>query len=223
MPAFVVTAVYFVRVVHMSPLQLVLVGTVMEAAVFVFEIPTGAFADTYGRRLSVIISFLIQGVAVVLVGAVASFWVIAIAWAIWGFGYTFQSGAFEAWITDEVGVERVGNVFLRGTRIAYTGALLGLIGSIGLALWSLRAPVIAGGLVTTACGVASALLMPETGFVRRPVEHRGRALRDVAGTVVEGARHIRGRPLLLLLAGGSVLRGDVLRGLRQALGGPLHP
>ena len=61
MPAFVVTAVYFVRVVHMSPLQLVLVGTVMEAAVFVFEIPTGAFADTYGRRLSVIISFLIQG------------------------------------------------------------------------------------------------------------------------------------------------------------------
>ena len=207
MPAFVVTAVYFVRVVHMSPLQLVLVGTVMEAAVFVFEIPTGAFADTYGRRLSVIISFLIQGVAVVLVGAVASFWVIAIAWAIWGFGYTFQSGAFEAWITDEVGVERVGNVFLRGTRIAYTGALLGLIGSIGLALWSLRAPVIAGGLVTTACGVASALLMPETGFVRRPVEHRGRALRDVAGTVVEGARHIRGRPLLLLLLAAAFFAG----------------
>jgi DHA3 family tetracycline resistance protein-like MFS transporter len=207
MPAFVVTAVYFVRVVHMSPLQLVLVGTVMEAAVFVFEIPTGAFADTYGRRLSVIISFLIQGVAVVLVGAVASFWLIAIAWAIWGFGYTFQSGAFEAWITDEVGVERVGNVFLRGTRIAYAGALLGLIGSIGLALWSLRAAVIAGGLVTIACGVASALLMPETGFVRRPVEHRGRALRDVAGTAVEGARHIRGRPLLLLLLAAAFFAG----------------
>ena len=90
MPAFVVTAVYFVRVVHMSPLQLVLIGTVMEATVFVFEIPTGAFADTYGRRLSLVVSFIVQGLAVILVGAVASFWVIAVAWAIWGFGYTFQ-------------------------------------------------------------------------------------------------------------------------------------
>ena len=207
MPAFVVTAVYFVRVVHMSPLQLVLIGTVMEAAVFIFEIPTGAFADTYGRRLSVIISFLVQGVAVVLVGAVASFWVIAVAWTIWGFGYTFQSGAFEAWITDEVGVERVGDMFLRGTRVAYTGALLGLVGSVALALWSLRAAVIAGGLVTIAGGVGASLLMPETGFVRRPMEHRGRALRDVVGTAVEGAKHIRGRPLLLLLLAAAFFAG----------------
>ncbi len=207
MPAFVVTAVYFVRVVHMSPLQLVLIGTVMEATVFVFEIPTGAFADTYGRRLSLVVSFIVQGLAVILVGAVASFWVIAVAWAIWGFGYTFQSGAYEAWITDEVGVERVGSVFLRGTRICYAGELLGLIGSVGLALWSLRAAVIAGGLVTLACGVVTALLMPETGFVRHPAEHRQTGLRGLAGTALDGARHIRGRSLLILLLAAAFFAG----------------
>ena len=43
---FTVTAYYFVTEVGMSPLELVLVGTVMELSVFVFEVPTGIVADT---------------------------------------------------------------------------------------------------------------------------------------------------------------------------------
>ncbi|MCW5882404.1 MAG: MFS transporter, partial [Anaerolineae bacterium] len=38
---FVALAVYYVTVVGMNPLQLVLVGTVLEAAVLLFELPTG--------------------------------------------------------------------------------------------------------------------------------------------------------------------------------------
>ena len=44
--SFTVTAVYFVQEVDLNPLQLVLVGTVMELAIFVFEVPTGVVADT---------------------------------------------------------------------------------------------------------------------------------------------------------------------------------
>src|SRR5205807_6224472 len=47
MPTWVVVAVYLVRVAHLSPLQLILMGTAMEAAVFLFEVPTGVVADTY--------------------------------------------------------------------------------------------------------------------------------------------------------------------------------
>lgn len=68
MPAFVVIAVYLVRDVGLSPLQLVLVGTVMEAAVFVSEIPTGVFADTYSRRASLVVSFVVQGIGWMIVG-----------------------------------------------------------------------------------------------------------------------------------------------------------
>ncbi|HEY5872232.1 MAG TPA: hypothetical protein VIT46_03255, partial [Gaiellaceae bacterium] len=52
---FTVTAYYFVTEVGMSPLELVLVGTVMELAVFLFEVPTGIVADTTSRRLSIVI------------------------------------------------------------------------------------------------------------------------------------------------------------------------
>jgi len=43
--SFTVTAVYFVQEVDLDLLQLVLVGTVMELAIFVFEVPTGVVAD----------------------------------------------------------------------------------------------------------------------------------------------------------------------------------
>jgi len=63
MLAFTVTAVYFVTEVGMSPLQLVLVGTLMELSIFVFEVPTGVVADVYSRRLSIVIGTFVMGVA----------------------------------------------------------------------------------------------------------------------------------------------------------------
>ena len=54
--------VYYVQTVGMNPLQLVLVGTVLEATVLLCEVPTGVLADTYSRRLSVIIGFVLIGI-----------------------------------------------------------------------------------------------------------------------------------------------------------------
>ena len=56
---FTVSAVYFVQEVGLNPLELVLLGTVMEATIFLFEIPTGVIADTYSRRLSLIIGCVV--------------------------------------------------------------------------------------------------------------------------------------------------------------------
>jgi DHA3 family tetracycline resistance protein-like MFS transporter len=108
MPSFVFTAVHLVRDLHMSPLQLVLMGTVMEAAIFVCEVPTGVFADTCSRRASIIVSLLVQGLAITIVGLSREPALAIAVWGLWGFGYTFMSGAYQAWITDEVGVESVG-------------------------------------------------------------------------------------------------------------------
>ena len=52
-----VSAIYRVESAGLDPLQLVLVGTVLETTVFLFEIPTGIVADVYSRRLSVIIGY----------------------------------------------------------------------------------------------------------------------------------------------------------------------
>lgn len=64
--AFTLSMVYQVQVVGLSPLELVLVGTVLEASVFVGEVPTGIVADVYSRRLSVLIGLVLVGCGLVL-------------------------------------------------------------------------------------------------------------------------------------------------------------
>ena len=204
---FTVSAVYFVQDVGMSPLELVLVGTVMEAAVFLFEVPTGVVADTYSRRLSLLLGWVVMGAGIVLAGAVAQVWAVLAGWAIWGFGYTFTSGAHQAWITDEVGVERVGRVFVRGQQLGYAGALVGIGVSVALASVDLRLAVMAGGALTIAFGLFAALVMPETGFSRRPAAERAGALRELGTTASTGARFVRAQPLLLLILGIAFFAG----------------
>ncbi len=207
MPTWVVMAVYLVRELHFSPLQLILMGTAMEAAVFLFEVPTGVVADTYSRRLSLVIGYLGTGAAWLAVGLVSAPWAIIALWAFWGFAYTFTSGAEQAWITDEVGVSRVGMVFLRGARFGQAGAVIGLLLQVAVGTLSLRAGVILGGVFTIACGLVSIVVMPETGFVHRPREQRASPLAELRRTAIRGGRFAWGRTIIMLLIGVELFMG----------------
>jgi DHA3 family tetracycline resistance protein-like MFS transporter len=206
-PTWIVMSLYLVSVLHLSPLELVLMGTAMEGTVFLCEIPTGVIADTYSRRLSLVIGFLGMGVAWLLVGVVTAPVAVIALWAAWGVSYTFTSGAYQAWITDEVGVDRVASVFLTGARYSYAGAFVGLFAFVALGTVSLRAAVVCSGAVTIAGGVACAFLMPETGFVRRPRDVGATALAELRTTASNSGRYVRGQPLLLLLIGIALIGG----------------
>ena len=93
--AFTLSQVYYVTVVGLSPLQMVLVGTVLEATCFLFEIPTGIVADLYSRRLSVVIGVTLLGAGMLLQGLVPTFAAVLVAQVVWGTGSTFLSGADE--------------------------------------------------------------------------------------------------------------------------------
>ena len=207
MPTWVVMAVYLVQELHFSPLQLVLMGTAMEATVFLFEIPTGVVADTYSRRLSLIVGYLGTGVAWLLVGVVSAPWAVIALWGLWGFFYTFTSGAEQAWITDEVGMENVGMVFLRGARFGQAGAVVGLLLQVAVGVVSLRAGVILGGAFTIVCGLAAVLFMPETGFRRRPRAERGSALAELRTNALAGVRYAWAAPVIVLLIGAELFMG----------------
>jgi DHA3 family tetracycline resistance protein-like MFS transporter len=207
LPTWVVMAVYLVNELHLSPLQLVLMGTAMEAAVFVFEVPTGVVADTYSRRLSLVIGYLGMGLAWLAVGLVSAAWLIIVLWALWGLAYTFTSGAEEAWIADEVGADKVGPIFLRAARWGQVGAVVGLVLQVGVGTQSLRAGVILGGVFTILCGLGCILFMPETGFRRRPREERASALVELRTTALAGARFAWAAPVIVLLAGVEVFMG----------------
>lgn len=207
LPTWVVMAVYLVRDLHLSPLQLVLMGTAMEGAVFLFEVPTGIVADTYSRRLSLVIGYLGTGAAWVAVGLVSAPWLIIGIWAFWGFAYTFTSGAEQAWITDEVGLENVGTIFLRAARYGQAGSVIGLLLQVAVGTQSLRAGVILGGAFTIACGLFAILYMPETGFVRKPREERARPFVAMRSTAVRGGRFAWAQPIVMLLIGVELFMG----------------
>jgi DHA3 family tetracycline resistance protein-like MFS transporter len=207
LPTWVVMSVYLVRELHLSPLQLVLMGTAMEGAVFLCEVPTGVVADTYSRRLSIAVGYLGMGAAWVAVGLVSQPWLIITLWAVWGLSYTFTSGAEQAWITDEVGLDNVGTIFLRAARFGQAGAVLGLVAQVAIGTASLRAGVIVGGVFTIACGLMCITLMPETGFRRRPRSERAHALHEMRTTAVAGARYAWAAPVILLLIGVELFMG----------------
>lgn len=164
-----------------------------------FEVPTGVFADRFGRKASVVISYVVIGTAMVLFGALGSAPLIIAAYALWGLGYTFMSGALEAWLADEVGTERLARVILRGAQAGWAGALLGVGASAAIGFVDLRGAIVAGGLGAWAIAVGLAAFMPETGFTRPSRTGGPQGLPAFAHAARDGARIVRGNHALLLM------------------------
>jgi MFS transporter, DHA3 family, tetracycline resistance protein len=198
---------YYVRTIGMNPLQLVLVGTAVELTCFVFEVPTGIVADTVSRRLSVIIGGLLVGVCYLLTGLVPVFLAIIVAEVIRGIGATFMSGAFDAWITDEVGADNVGPVFVRASQFGRVFSLIGGLFSVLLATrFGYQTPILLGASLMIAVFGAMAFLMPETGFSPAPREDRN-TFAHMLHTFTQGARAVRGSAVLVLLIAAELVFG----------------
>lgn len=203
---FTLNLVYQATVVGLSPFQLVLVGTVLETVCFLFEIPTGVVADRYSRRLSILIGLFLIGIGFIIEGSIPTFAAVLICQVFWGIGATFLSGAVEAWITDEVGDDQVGPVFLRGTQVGLIGTMLGIGGAVALGWSSVQVPVLAGGIGFLLLGTVLALVMPEHGFTPLGRSELGH-LSDLATTFREGLGLARRRPVVGRLFAVSLIIG----------------
>ena len=195
---FTINLVYHATTVGLNPFQLVLVGTVLELTVFIFEVPTGVVADVYSRRLSVVIGFALIGLGFIVEGSFATFAAVLTAQVIWGIGATFTSGATEAWITDETGSEQVGTIFLRATQI---GQVMGIIGtgiSVMLASIDIRLPIVLGGFSLIGLALFLLIFMPEDGFHPASAEDRT-TWRSMTGTIREGIWLVRRRHTLIII------------------------
>ncbi len=193
---FTVDAVYQVSMVGLNALQLVLVGTTLEISAFLFEVPTGVVADVFSRRLSIIIGMFVMGAAFVFEGSFPFFAPILLAQVLWGLGYTFTSGATEAWIADEVGEARAGQAFLRASQIGTIGSLIGIIPGTLIGLLGVNLPIVLGGALLMAWGVVLIVIMPETGFKPTPRENRS-TFQSMRHTFQSGLHVVRGKPALV--------------------------
>jgi DHA3 family tetracycline resistance protein-like MFS transporter len=197
---FVSMSLYEVTVAGLTPLQLVLVGTTVELSVFIFEVPTGIVADVYSRRLSIIIGYLLMGVGFLVEGSFPFFAPILLAQVFWGLGYTFTSGATQAWISDEIGEVPANKLFLRATKFGLFASLIGMGGAALIGVQNVALPIQVGALGVIFIGIVLAFVMPETGFQPTPREERN-TWQQMWHTFEQGIAAVRARPRLISVLG----------------------
>ena len=138
--------------------QVFVVNAVFSAGMVIFELPTGVVADTMGRRVSYLLSVVVLGVTTLLYLAMAQAGggvvALALVSALMGRGFTFYSGALEAWLVDALGAVGddggLDHVFARSSQVTGAAMLVGttsggFLGQIDLAVpFVVRAVLLAG-------------------------------------------------------------------------------
>ena len=139
----------------------------------VFELPTGIIADTWGRRTSFLLGASTQLVGNLAYVAMWYFHAPFVGWAIasvlLGLGYTFFSGALEAWLVDSLKATEydgeLDSIFAKGQIINGAAMLLGTVAGAFIAqLTNFGVPyLVRAGLQLTSFCVAF-VIMKEIAF-----------------------------------------------------------
>lgn len=208
-----VFAVFLIRDLELNPLQLLLMGTIVEVCYLLFEVPTGVVADTISRRLSVLIGLFGVGIAFLMLGSATSFLFAGLSQVVWGVFATFESGADIAWLTDEIGEEEAHVYYLKGEQVFQAASLLGIVSSVLLAnAFDLRVPILLTGAGVLALGVLMSVMMREEHFHPRAREEGERLRQGLVRTFRAGLAEIRSQRILLLILAVAALHGASTEG-----------
>jgi len=98
-PAFWIV---FFRDLGFSMFQISVVIAALPLSMLLFEIPTGAVADLFGRKFSVILGMVLEGLCFLGLFFSTNYYAILVLFAFLGFSSSFSSGSKEAWVVDLV-------------------------------------------------------------------------------------------------------------------------
>jgi MFS family permease len=157
----------------LSNLEAFAANAFFTGGMVIFELPTGIVADTIGRRTSYLLGTVTLAVSSLLYVGLwqieASFWLWAIVSLLLGLGFTFFSGAVEAWLVDALTATNftgeLETVFGRGQIVTGVGMLSGSVagGFIAQQL-SLGVPFVLRSVILIVMFVAAFRLMHDVGF-----------------------------------------------------------
>jgi MFS family permease len=169
----------------LSNLEAFAANAFFTAGMVLFEVPTGIVADTVGRRASYLLGTVTLAgstlLYVLLWRLEAPFWQWAVVSILIGLGFTFFSGAVEAWLVDALAAVgftgELESVFARGQVVGGVAMLTGSVAGGFLAQQtSLGAPFVLRGAVLLVMFVVAFRLMRDIGFTP---EKGGRPLTEI--------------------------------------------
>jgi MFS family permease len=138
-----------------------------------FEVPTGIVADTFGRKTSYLLGTVTLSVSTLLYLLAwqnhALFWVWALTSMLLGLGFTFFSGATEAWLVDSLHFTgfkgKLEEVFAKGQIVGGVAMLSGaILGGVVAEKMGLGVPYIIRALVLALTFVIAFIFMKDLGF-----------------------------------------------------------
>ena len=161
----------------LSNLEAFAANAFFTAGMVLFEVPTGIVADVYGRRLSFLLGTVTLAVTTVLYVLLwqveAAFWLWALVSLGLGLGFTFFSGATEAWLVDALRATGYDGplepVFARGQVLTGVGMLTGSVAGGYIAqVTNLGVPFVLRAVVLAAMFALALALMRDLGFTPAP-------------------------------------------------------
>ena len=170
-----INTVFLIQRGHLTLFEVMLVNTAFLIAQAICEVPTGVVADTIGRKASFLLAIAIISVSTVLYVLTPllgwGFWGFTIGSVLLGLGFTFQTGAVDAWMVDALdftGWEGPkDHVFARGSQWAGAAMIIGSLAGGLLGYINLVIPYLVRAGVLLAAFILVVFLVHDEGFEPR--------------------------------------------------------
>jgi len=157
----------------LSNLEAFAANAFFTAGMVLFEVPTGVVADTAGRRVSYLLGTVTLAASTLLYVLLwrlrAPFWQWAVVSILIGLGFTFFSGAVEAWLVDALKATgftgELEAVFGRGQVVTGAATLGGSVaGGLIAQQTNLGIPFVLRGVILIVMFAVAFRLMHDVGF-----------------------------------------------------------
>jgi MFS family permease len=198
----------------LSNLEAFAANAFFTAGMVLFEVPTGVVADTWGRRMSYLLGTVTLAASTFLYYLM---WQLEAPFVLWatvsiliGLGFTFFSGAVEAWLVDALdfagyqgGLE---SVLGRGQMISGVAMLGGsVLGGVVAQATSLGVPFLLRVAVLVAMFVVAFKLMKDLGFTPEPASRPMHAMREVLSASIQHG--LKNRPVRFVMLAAPFVSG----------------
>ena len=178
----------------LSNLEAFSANAFFTAGMVLFEVPTGVVADTWGRRASYLIgtvTLIVSTLLYLLMWQIAApFWGWAISSVLIGLGFTFFSGAVEAWLVDCLKYTKfkgdLESVFAKGQIVAGIAMLTGSVaGGVIAQFTNLGVPYILRSVMLIIAFIAAFRLMKDLGFKPKKTDEPLKEMKAVLSASIQ--------------------------------------
>lgn len=171
-----------------------LVNCVYFATLLICEIPTGAVADVFGRKMSYVVSCALYGAGMVLYGFMDSFLGFATAEMICAVGATCATGAFQGWFVSSLRhygyTDKTTRLLAKEHMVGQAASIAGAVLGPFLLNISAGLPWITGGVIHLVVAVLAICWMKEEYFTRGELSFRD-GLRKMKRVIRESMQYAR--------------------------------